>query len=216
MILSKNHFWVKLLLAFALAAFLPVLATAQQDQPRSTSELEKDLRATQKEYKKFKNLSSSLDSSAKQSSNTARKSVIKDFQDFMGECIKRRESDLSEVMTIVQHGEMVKSGTTDVVEVGSKVPGTRQSKFETTRGANSDPRVSQLSNMKSLYIAAKNNTQPAIERQGDSFDRYSDTINKFGQQLQSGINQMSSELDRRAAEAEKAEEEDTAATSDSQ
>lgn len=206
MFFTKPKQWTRCLLTMVLIAILPLIALAEQEKPRSTNELEKDLRATQKEFKKFQSLDSKLASAAKQSSNSARTSVTQDFQDFMGECIKRREGDLSEVMTIKQHGKMVQSGTTDVAEVGSKVPGNKRAKFSQDLGASSNPRVRQLSSMKSLYISAKNSLQPAVERQGDAFDRYSDTIAKFGQQLQWGLNELTAELDRRAAESQKTEE----------
>jgi len=186
------------LLNLVLLAALPTLAGATA---RSTSEIKKDLRATENEYKKFKSLRSKLDSAAKQSSNTARETAVHNLQDFMGECIRRRESDLSDVITIKQHGEMVKSGTTDVAKAGAPVPGNTSAKGQVYSSSNAD-RARQLSGMKSIYVGAKNNSRPAIERQQGAFERYTETIGKFGQQLEWGVKGMSNELAQREADAE--------------
>ena len=216
MIWNKLDRFTQTTMVIIVATVMSVTALAGQGTDRSTGELEKDLRATTQEFKKFQDLESKLTSAAKQSSNTARETAVHNFQDFMGDCIKRREGELGEVMTLKKHGEMVKSGTTKVSEVGSPVPVKKAGKgigiYNTTDG----DRLRQLTNMKSIYVSAKNNSRPAIEKQAQAFERYTETIAKFGQQLQSGINQMSSELDNRAAEAEKPEEEDPAATSDGQ
>jgi len=196
------------LLNIILIAMLPTVAGAAGTH-RTTSEIKKDLRATEQEYNKFKSLRSKLKSAAKQSSNTARETAVHNLQDFMGQCIGRRESDLGDEITIKQHGKMVESGTTKVAEAGAPVPGSKSAKGQVYSSSNAD-RARQLSGMKSIYVGAKNNSRPAIERQEGAFDRYTETIGKFGQHLEWGINGMSNELARREAEAEakqKAEQE---------
>jgi len=183
------------LLGLVLAMVLATGALAADEPSRSTRELENDLRDTKREFKEFKSLQSKLESSGRQSSNASRQKVMKKNQEFMGECIQRRESDLGEEITLVQHGKMVKSGTTDVANYDSS-----QSKKDGS-AVNND-RLRQLSNMKSIFVGAKNNAQPASERQGEAFDRYTDTFGKFGQQLQWGIDAMQQELDNREAKAQ--------------
>lgn len=188
------------MVVIGLATVLSASALAGQGTDRSTGELEKDLRATKQEFKKFQSLESKLKSAAKQSSNTARETAVHNFQEFMGDCIKRREGELSEVMTLKQHGKMVKSGTSKVSEVGSPVPVKKAGKgvgiYNTTDG----DRLRQLTNMKSIYVSAKNNSRPAIEKQAQAFERYTETIAKFGQQLEWAVNGLTQELDRRDAE----------------
>jgi hypothetical protein len=204
----RNTFdrFTQTMVVIGLATVLSASALAGQGTDRSTSELEKDLRTTKQEFKKFQSLESKLKSAAKQSSNTARETAVHNFQDFMGDCIKRREGELSEVMTLKQHGEMVKPGTSKVSEVGSPVPVKKAGKgvgiYNTTDG----DRLRQLTNMKSIYVSAKNNSRPAIEKQAQAFERYTETIAKFGQQLEWAVNGLTQELDRRDAE-EKAKNE---------
>ncbi len=183
-------------------AYLAVLA--DQGTDRSTAELEKDLRATKREYKEFKSLNAKLESAAKQSANTARETAIHKFQDFMGECIRRREKDLGAEMTIKQHGEMVRSGTTEVAEVGAPVPANNGPRGGGAYDSSNGDRLRQLDNMKSIYVASKNNSRPAIERQTHAFERYTETIGKFGRQLEWAITSLERELEQR--EAAKSEE----------
>ncbi len=192
--------------ALALSVVVTILATgpaaAEQGTHRSTKELREDLRATQQEYKKYQGLTSKVKSAANQSSNAARESVIHNFQDFMGFCIQRREGELGKEVTLKQHGKMVQPGTTDAAEVGTPVPVKKSAKGSGLYGTTNGDRMRQLSHMKSLYISAKNNSRPAIEKQTNAFDRYVKTIEKFGHQLEWGINGLTQELDRRDAEAE--------------
>ena len=175
---------------------------AAQGTHRTTPELKKDLRDTNQEFKKYEGLLSKLNSSAKQSSNTARQTAVHNLQDFMGKCIQRREADLGDEITLKQHGKMVKSGTTDVADVGAPVPGNKRAKGSGLYDSSNSHRMSQLSNMKSLYVSAKNNSRPAIERQEGAFDRYLETVGRFGNQLEWAANGLQSESDRREAEAE--------------
>ncbi len=196
-------FFARVLLVMIVAAALAAPAALAKDTPRSDSALNKDLRTTKQEYKKFQGLESKLHSAANQSSNTARETAVHNLQDFMGECIRRREGDLSEIMTLKQHGKNVKSGTTDVAEVGAPVPGKKSAKGSAVYSTTSGDRLRQLSGMKSLYISAKNNSRPAIEKQTGAFERYEETIGKFGQQLSWGVDAMTLEMEHREALAEK-------------
>ena len=183
------------LLVLILIAMVSAVSWGAPGPERTTNEIEKDLRATQGEIKKFKDLHSKLESAGRQSSNAARQKVIQKLQDFMGECVQRREGDLGEDITIKQHGKMVQSGTTDAALYGKSDPNKKTDQSEVV---NSD-RLRQLSGMKSIYVGAKNNSRPAIERQGEAFDRYTETIGKFGQQLEWGANAMTRELEKRSA-----------------
>ena len=89
----------------------------------------------------------------------------------MAKCILRREDDLGQEHTIKMHGGHVASGTTDAAEVGAPV-GTSRAKTSLNYVEGIEGyRLRQLSLMQSLFVAAKQNMQPAIERQGDSLDR---------------------------------------------
>ncbi len=186
------------LLSLVMITMVASLGWAAKKTERPTSEIEKDLRATKREHKEFKSLQSKLKSSGNQSSNASRQKVIPNINDFMRDCIKRRESDLGDLITIKQHGEMVKSGTSGAAHYDDSSSSKKSGKGEEV---NSD-RLHQLSGMKSIYVGAKNNSQPAIERQGNAFDRYTETIDKFAKQLEWGVNAMTRELDRRTAESE--------------
>ncbi|MDX2472724.1 MAG: hypothetical protein QNL91_03375 [Candidatus Krumholzibacteria bacterium] len=196
----------QILVLAAAVLTLSVPAVAKQGSHRTTRELDKDLRATKNEYKEYKSLSSKLKSSAKQSSNTARETAVHKFQDFMGQCIERREGELGEEMTLKQHGKMVESGTTNVTEVGTPVPVKKSAKGSGVFGTTNEDRLRQLTNMKSLYVSAKNNSRPAIEKQNEAFERYSVTIEKFGSQLEWALNGLTEELERREAEKKEKEE----------
>lgn len=191
-------------LAFCLTMVVGLTAQAQsEDLERfSDRDLEKGARETGKELKKLKDLEKKLSSSAKQSSNTARKSAINDLQDHMAKCIIRREDNFGQEHTIKMHGGHVSSGTTDAAEVGAPV-GTSRAKtslyyMEGIEGY----LLRQLSLMQSLFVAAQQNVQPAIERQGDSLDRYSSYVRRFKEELERNMVIIENELAVRAQAAE--------------
>jgi len=168
----------------------------------STKELQDAFRKTEKELKTMKNLEKKLASAAKQSSNTARKSSIQDIQDHMAKCILRREDYLGQEHTIKMHGEHVQSGTTSAAEVGAPV-GTSRAKtslnyVEGIKGY----LLRQLSLMQSLFVSAKTNMQPAIEKQGDSLDRYANHTRRFREELERNTIILEAELEKRAQEKE--------------
>ena len=168
----------------------------------STKELQDAFRKTQKELKTFKSLEKKLASAAKQSSNSARKSTIQDIQDHMAKCILRREDFLGQEHTIKMHGEEVTSGTTSAAELGAPV-GTSRAKtslnyVEGIRGY----LLRQLSLMQSLFIGAKTNKQPAIERQGDSLERYASHTRRFREELERNVLILEAELENRGQKSE--------------
>ena len=168
----------------------------------STRELQDAFRKTEKELKTMKNLEKKLESAGRQSSNTARKSTIEKIQDHMATCILRREDNLGQEHTIKMHGGHVKSGTTSAAEVGSPV-GTSRAKtslayVEGIKGY----LLRQLSLMQSLFIAAQTNRQPAIERQGDSLERYASHTRRFREELERNVIILEAELGNRAQKLE--------------
>ena len=168
----------------------------------STKELQNAFRKTEKELKTMKNLEKKLESAARQSSNTARKSTIEKIQDHMATCILRREDNLGQEHTIKMHGGHVTSGTTAAAEVGAPV-GTSSAKtslayVEGIKGY----LLRQLSLMQSLFIAAKTNQQPAIERQGDSLERYASHTRRFREELERNVIILEAELGNRAKKKE--------------
>jgi len=173
----------------------------------NTRDLESHLRKTSKELKTMKNLEKKLESAGRQSSNSARKSAIDKIQDHMGSCIIRREDDLGQDHTIKQHGETVTSGTTSAAEVGAPVGTSRAKTSLNFKEGIAGMRLRQLSHMQSLFVSAKHNMQPAIEKQGDSLDRYTNQIRKFRQELEISISILESELGKRDREQELEKEE---------
>lgn len=168
----------------------------------STKELQDAFKKTQKELKTFISLEKKLASAAKQSSNSARKSTIQDIQDHMAKCIIRREDNLGQEHTIKMHGGHVTAGTTSAAELGAPV-GTSRAKtslayVEGIRGY----LLRQLSLMQSLYIGAKTNMQPAMERQGDSLERYASHTRRFREELERNILIMDAELKKRGQQTE--------------
>jgi hypothetical protein len=182
------------------ALALATAAGAGQGTDRPSAEIEKDLKETKREYRRFEDLQKKLERAARQTANTARVSAIDEFQDFMGDCIIRREQDLGQEITIKQHGEDVTTGTTDVSEVGSPVPGSKRGKGAAVFDGPNAGRLRQLSLMKSLYVSSKNNARPAAEQQTGAWDRYMTTVQRFGDQLVLAISKMEIELDKRRDE----------------
>ena len=192
----------------ALAACLAVMAGAaaqsRADELKefSTRDLEDALRKTTSELKTFSSLEKKLVSAGNKSSNTDRKSVIIDIQDHMANCILRREDDLGQEHTIKMHGGHVVSGTTGAADVGAPV-GTSVAKrsLDYVEGI-AGYRLRQLSLFQSLFIAANQNMQPAIERQGDSLDRYASFTRRFREELERNKMILEGELEKRAQAAE--------------
>ena len=190
-------------LVFCLTMVVGLTAQAQSEDLKKFSDrdLEKAGRETVKELKTLKNLEKKLSSAAKQSSNTARKSAINDLQDHMAKCILRREDNLGQEHTIKMHGGHVSSGTTDAADVGAPV-GTSRAKTSLNYVEGIEGYLlRQLSLMQSLYVAAKQNMQPAIERQGDSLDRYAGFVRRFGEELERNTVIIDNELAARAQAA---------------
>jgi len=193
---------VALVICLAVTAGIAVDSRADELKEFSTRELEAHLRKTTAELKTMKNLESKLESAARQSSNSARKSSIGKLQDHMAQCILRRETDLGQDHTIKMHGEHVTSGTTSAAEVGAPVGTSRAKTSLNYKEGLAGLRLRQLSRMQSIYVSAKRNQQPAIEKQGDSLDRYATQARKFREELERSKSILDAELEKRAREQE--------------
>ncbi len=183
-----------------LAAPLAGPALADADAERPTAELKRDLKETRGEHEKFADLRRKLDSAGRQSANAARASSVDDMQAFMKDCILRRERELGDVMTIKQHGEMVRAGTTGAGAVGAPVPANGGMAPDGPQAH----RVRQLTNMKSLYVTTKQNARPAVERQEGAYERYLAAVDRFGGELAAGVSRLTNEIAAREAPAETA------------
>jgi hypothetical protein len=185
-----------------VTAGIAVESLADELEDFNTRDLESHLRKTTKELKTMKNLEKKLESAARKSSNTARKSTINDIQDHMAHCILRREDDLGQEHTIKMHGEHVTSGTTSAAEVGAPV-GTSKAKTSLNfKEGIAGLRLRQLSRMQNIFVSAKHNKQPAIEKQGESLDRYTTQVRRFREELETSISILETELEKRARESE--------------
>ncbi len=189
-----------LAICLMVTAGISVDSLADELEDFNTRDLENHLRKTSKELKTMKNLEKKLESAGRQSSNTARKSTIDKIQDHMGSCILRREDDLGQDHTIKQHGETVTSGTTSAAEVGAPVGTSRAKTSLNFKEGIAGLRLRQLSRMQSIYVSAKHNKQPAIEKQGESLDRYTTQVVKFRKELETSISILETELEKRSRE----------------
>ncbi len=191
-----------LAICLSVGAGITVESLAGELEDFNTRDLENHLRKTSQELKTMKNLEKKLESAGRQSSNTARKSTIDKIQDHMGSCIIRRENDLGQDHTIKQHDETVTKGTTSAAEVGSPVGTSRAKTSLNFKEGMAGLRLRQLSRMQSIFVSAKHNKQPAIEKQGDSLDRYSTQVRKFREELETSVSILETELEKRAREQE--------------
>ncbi len=189
-----------LAICLSVGAGIAVESLADELEGFSTQELESHMRKTSKELKTMKNLEKKLESAGRQSSNTARKSTIDKIQDHMGSCILRREDDLGQDHTIKQHDETVTKGTTSAAEVGAPVGTSRAKTSLNFKEGIAGLRLRQLSRMQSIYVSAKHNKQPAIEKQGESLDRYTTQVVKFRKELETSISILETELEKRSRE----------------
>ena len=195
-------------LAVCLAVVAGTAAESRADDLKkfSTRDLEDALRKTTKELKTFASLEKKLVSAAKQSSNTARKSVLIDIQDHMAKCILRREDDLGQEHTIKMHGGHVASGTTGAADVGAPVGTSRAKRSLDYVEGIEGYRLRQLSRMQSLFIATEQNFQPAVERQGESLDRFAGFTRRFREELERNQMILEGELAKRAQAKEQAKD----------
>jgi hypothetical protein len=195
-------------LAICLTAMAGIVAETRADELKefSTKDLENALRQTSKELKTFANLEKKFASAAKQSSNTSRKTAITNLQDHMATCIIRREDDLGQEHTIKMHGGHVAAGTTSAAEVGAPVGTSRAKNSLNYVEGIAGYRLRQLSLMQSLFVAAQQNKQPAIERQGDSLDRYASFTRRFREELERNHMIIEGELEKRARAKEEAKD----------
>ncbi len=195
-----------LAICLTVSAGIVVDSRASDLKEFSTKDLEKALRETSKELKTFANLEKKFASAARQSSNSSRKTAINNLQDQMGKCIIRREDDLGQDHTIKMHGGHVVSGTTGAAEVGAPVGTSRAKRSLDYVEGIAGYRLRQLSLMQSLFIAAQQNMQPAIERQGDSLDRYANFVRRFREELERNHLFIEGELGNRARAKEEAKD----------
>jgi hypothetical protein len=189
------------MMVVCLAVLVGVAAPAQaEDEMKqfTTKELQAHLRKTEKELKNLKDLEKKLTAAARQSSNSAREKVINKIDDQMAECILRREDDLGQEHTIKRHGDMVTSGTTGAAEVGAPV-GTRRGKKSSLmyKEGIAGMRLRQLARLQGLYVSANHNMRQAIEKQGDSLERYADGTRRFREELERAVAFINDELERR-------------------
>lgn len=191
------------MMGLGLTLVLVSIALAERvADERPTAEIKRDLRATESELAKLEELQTDLSRSARQSSNTARSSAVARLEDFMVQAVKRRERDLGQKMTLKQQGEMVKSGTTEVAEVGSPVPTNRRNGGRSLYDTADGNRLHVLLNMQTLQVSAHTISRPASEGQKQAFDQYTQTVASFGQQLSALVNAMTAELASREAPAD--------------
>ncbi len=193
---------VALTICLSVTAGIAVESLADELENFNTRDLENHLRKTSKELKTMKNLEKKLTSAARQSSNTARKTAISNLREHMGQCILRRENDLGQDHTIKMHGKEVTSGTTAAAEVGTPVGTSRAKTSLNFKEGLAGLRLRQLSRMQSIYVSAIQNEQPAIERQGDSLDRYTTQVRRFREELERSKSILDAELEKRAREQE--------------
>ena len=220
MITARNtpSTWGRMLLVVACLPLLAAtLAQAADDaKPRSTNELQRDLRNSEQELKKMQDLQRKMKSAGRESSNSTRQKLAEDLRLHMVDCILRREDDLGMEHTIKRHGETTTSGTTDVAEVGAPV-GTSSAKqvknLQIMEGPNAD-RMRQMSRMQSIFVSTQKIKRSAVEKQGDSFDMYMDKLARYEGQLQLWANDLQNELDARAEAAKKAQEENEKLTAE--
>ena len=191
---------VALTICLSVTAGIAVESLADELENFNTRDLENHLRKTSKELKTMKNLEKKLESAARQSSNTARKTSINNLREHMGQCILRRENDLGQDHTIKMHGKEVTSGTTAAAEVGTPVGTSRAKTSLNFKEGLAGLRLRQLSRMQSIYVSAIQNEQPAIERQGDSLDRYTTQVRRFREELERSKSILDAELEKRARE----------------
>jgi hypothetical protein len=197
-------------LAICLTALAGIPADSQANDLKEfkTKDLEKHFRKTDKELQTMKKMEKKLESAGRQSSNTARKSAVNNIQDHMGSCILRREDDLGQDHTIKKHGEHVTAGTTSAAEVGAPV-GTSSAKTSLQyKEGLAGWRLRQLSKMQSIFVAAQTNMQPAIEKQGDSMERYTNKCRQFREELEKSHQVLTAELENRAKEKEMKKEQE--------
>lgn len=195
-------------LAICLSALVGTVVNAQTDELKkfSTRDLEKALRETSKELKTFSSLEKKMSTAANKSSNTSRKTVLNDIRDHMAKCILRREDNLGQEHTIKMHGGHVTAGTTSAAEVGAPV-GTSRAKTSLNYVEGIEGYLlRQLSLMQSLFVSASQGLQPAIERQGESLDRYANFTRRFREELERNEMILQGELAKRAQVAEEAKD----------
>jgi len=189
--------WSRFLLMAACLALL-IGTAAQADE---------DLSKSERELKQMKDLQRKMKSAGRESSNSTRQKLSETLRGHMVDCIIRREDDLGMEHTIKKHGETTTSGTTDAAKAGAPV-GTSSSKqaknLNLMDGPNAD-RLRQMSRMQSIFVSTQKIARPAIEKQGDSFDRYMEKLGKFEQQLQLWTNDLQVELESRETPKEEGE-----------
>jgi hypothetical protein len=192
----------KMIILTALCPLLVAVAAADDLSALSDRDLKQDLRNVQDELRKHENLQRKLSQSESSSSNAARRSAIDAIQEHMRNIIFDRENVLGQEHTIKQHGGYTTTGTTDAAEVGTPIANKKTRRRVRKGEADEHPNaLRRLTRMQTIGISSVRLRQPAIEKQGETFDHYVAATEEFASILQTELNVLLNERQRRAEAA---------------
>jgi len=203
----KRTFVLAVCLPFVVAGALiltPSLFAApgeSADAEQEIKELKRELDSQTRELREFKNLIESLADYRETSSNTDRYDAIGELQEAMKTYILRREKELGETRSIIQHGEEPReydhsepiknpSYTSDAMEGAIKLGGEGR-----------DPELYRLARSQQLFITCKRIRVEAGDGTDWAFRQYYEGVVEFAGIMNNELHEKKRHLETLSSEA---------------
>ena len=187
----------------AAGLLLAATAALAEYADRSTSALQSELRNVERELATFRDYETKLQRSERQSSNTARASVIDALQQHMIDIVLRREDALGVEHTIIRHGQPP-SDPTAAAEVGTPMSNKETRRRMSKGTSDKSSAFLRMSRMQGQVVSGERIYRQAVEKQDGAFATYTAIVADFGKVLDNEHRGLLAELERREQEAKAA------------
>jgi hypothetical protein len=160
---------------------------------RERQNLERELRAGERELASFRSAIRKLEQASRSSSNTGRRSAIENLERMMGAVIDAGEAELSEDYRITRHsGEVDQVPTRELEESKGVRVGRRQiAPF----GPNSTPPgYYRLARQQTIYVSCSRLNEQAIANQNAALEHYRSLVEEFAGLMEGALDERRSRL----------------------
>lgn len=189
---------------WATGMILAAGAALAEYEDRATGDLQAEVRTCERELATFRDYEARLARAERQSSNTARASVIDGLQQHMIDVVLRREDALGVEHTVIRHGQPP-TGPTSAAEVGTPMS-NKETRRRMSRGTSTkSPAFLRLSRLQGQVVSGERIYRQAVEKQNGAFATYTAIVADFGAVLESELQGLRNELARREQEAASAD-----------
>jgi hypothetical protein len=184
------------LCGLCVAGLAPAVAAAAQEglTPAEEKRIIREIDQKERELARFRAQIRKLESAARRSSNSSRRSAVEALESTMGETIVAAEEALGEDYRITKHGSDVDQVRTWELEQ-SKGVRTRNRIWISQGGENAPPPAYlRLMRQQAIFVSCKTVREQAIAAQNGVLDRYSSLVEEFALLLEDEIVELRAQL----------------------